>query len=117
MIRPLLSTSMTVLLLSAPVFSQELVSNEPLSLDHMLGRFPVLAMRQLPVEKLIVRSKENQNNFVLDPKAVIFSALNSKELSPGVKASFYDMSRADKSTTRAIALRAESVGVAPRPVL
>jgi hypothetical protein len=63
------------------VFCQEVVTNEPLDKSAIIATLPLFALRQLPVDEVIIPADNQKNEWVLSASAAVGSALSSKEAS------------------------------------
>lgn len=60
---------------------QEVVTNEPLAKSEVIATLPLFALRQLPVDQVIIPAGDQKNEWVLSASAAVGSALSSKQSS------------------------------------
>jgi hypothetical protein len=70
------------------VFCQEVVTNKPLEKSEVIATLPLFALRQLPVDQVIIPAGDQKNEWVLSASAAVGSALSSKQSSNAEWASF-----------------------------
>jgi hypothetical protein len=67
---------------------QEVVTNEPLAKSEVIATLPLFALRQLPVDQVIIPADDQKNEWVLSASAAVGSALSSKKSSKAELESF-----------------------------
>lgn len=78
--------ALATLLLCQAAESQEVVTNEPLAQDQLIATLPVLALRELDIDKVIITAKINSNNtWMISGPAAVGSVLSSEQIPQQVK--------------------------------
>ena len=75
------------------VFCQEVVTNEPLEKSEVIATLPLFALRQLPVDQVIIPAGDQKNKWVISASAAVGSALSSKQSSKAEWESFRESLR------------------------
>ena len=55
------------------VFCQEVVTNEPLEKSEVIATLPLFALRQLPVDQVIIPAGDQKNKWVISASAAVGS--------------------------------------------
>jgi hypothetical protein len=82
------------------VFCQEVVTNEPLEKSETIATLPLFALRQLPVDQIIIPADNRKSEWAMSTSAAVESALSnsSKAESDGMKTTYRDL--ADSNLSR-----------------
>ena len=84
---------------SDAALSQEVVTNEPLRKDQIIGTLPVLALRKLPVDKVISPANNPNYEWMVSYPAVVKAALTSEKLPEPTKSIFKGLDSSDPTVS------------------